>query len=202
MVKKVLVTGFQPFLEFKSNPSQVVAESLNGLISGQVSFTGAVLPVSYSEIEAALVNNIRETDPDLIIGTGLAAGRAKISLEKIAVNYKYSNSPDNDGQKASGEKIDQNMPDGIFSLLDVESLNNRLNEMNIPSQISLTAGAYICNYAMFVILREARRAGKVGGFVHLPADTTLASAMKDKNYPSLSLGCMKEAIMEIANQEL
>ena len=202
MVKKVLVTGFQPFLEFKANPSQRVAEILNGSTFGHISFVGAVLPVSYSDIENELVQNIRKTNPDLIIGTGLAAGRAKISLEKIAVNYKYSTSPDNDGQKASGEKIDQNMPDGIFSFLDVESLHKSLNEKNIPSQISLSAGAYICNYAMFVILREARKEGKLGGFVHLPADTALASSMKEKNFPSMSLECMVEAIKQISIQQL
>lgn len=202
MSKKVLVTGFQPFLDFKTNPSQLIAEELDGSTLDDLTFVGRVLPVTYDEIEDVLLEAIESTQPDLIIGTGLAAGRTKLSLEKIAANYKYSTVPDNNGNRGSGERIDENMPDGIFSRLDIEDLVKVLNGKNIPTQISMTAGAYICNYAMFVIIRESQRLGTRGGFVHLPADTTLSSSMPTKAYPSMEIETMAKGIRTIASQQL
>lgn len=202
MAKTVLITGFQPFLEFKRNPSQVLADDLNGKEEDGIRYVGRVMPVSYGGIEEAMVSSITEIKPDLIIGTGLSAGRSKLSVEKIAANYKFSMEPDNDGNKGAGEKIDESQPDGLFSLLHVEDLVRKLNEKSIPTQLSMTAGAYICNYAMFIIIREARKLGISGGFVHLPADTALAASMSNKGYASMGIESMKDGIRTIASHEL
>lgn len=202
MPRKVLVTGFSPFLDFKTNPSQTVAQKLDGQKSKGVSFTGKVLPVSYDEAESVLLNYLDEVKPDLVIGTGLAPGRPRISVEKIAINYKYSQAPDNSGIRASGERIDQEMPDGIFSLLEVETLVELLNRNNIPAQISTTAGSYLCNYVMFLIVKEAIDRGIRGGFVHLPSDPSLAVASKNSSMPSMNLDAMVQGIRLIALHEL
>lgn len=201
MAKKVLITGFEPFLEFKTNPSASVALTLDGQTVGDVAFFGRVLPVDYENTGKELVRFIEEVEPDLIIGTGLAAGRSKLSLEKIAANYKFSFEPDNAGNRASGEKIDPEMPDGMFSLLEVEQLFDVLNQKGIPSEVSMTAGAYLCNYAMFVIVRESRRLGIRGGFIHLPADTALAATFRKKTLPSMNIDALVEGVRTIALHE-
>lgn len=202
MPKKVLVTGFSPFLNFEVNPSQMVAQKLDGQIVDGISFTGKILPVSYSDVESVLMNYLDEVKPDLVIGTGLAPGRPKLSVEKIAINYKYSREPDNSGTKATGDRIDPKMPDGIFSLLEVEPLVELLNRNNIPAEISTTAGSYLCNYAMFIIVREARNRGIRGGFVHLPSDPSLAVASKIRSMPSMNLDTMVQGIRLAALREL
>jgi pyroglutamyl-peptidase len=198
---KVLLTGFEPFLDFKTNPTQKIATFLNKKEKHGVQYVGKVLPVSFSEIEDRLVELIEDEKPDLVIGTGLAAGRSKVSLEKIAINYKFSNEPDNRGKKAAGEKIDDKLGDGIFSLLNVEELYRLINKAKIPTEISLSAGAYLCNYAMFVIVREARRMGKKGGFVHFPADTDLSASLPSKSLPSMDMNNMVRTIEIIAEHE-
>lgn len=202
MAKKVLVTGFQPFLEFKTNPSDSIAKAVDGAEDGKICYYGRTLPVAYDETESALMRCIDEVSPDLILGTGLAAGRTKLSLEKIAVNYKYSNEPDNNGNLARGEKIDPELPDGIFSRLNVEALYDSLNGKGIPAEISMSAGAYLCNYAMFVIVREAEKRGIKGGFIHIPCDTSLSVAFKQKSFPSMDLGTMIAGIKHIAMEEI
>lgn len=202
MQRKVLVTGFSPFLDMKTNPSQMLAEELDQKVINDITFVGKVLPVSYDETGSVLMGYLDEVKPDLVISTGLAAARAKLSVEKIAINYKHSDVPDNKGVKGSGDKIDPTMPDGVFSLLDVEKIVELLNEKGIPSEISTTAGAYLCNYSMFVVVREAKRRGIKGGFVHLPADPLLATASKIRNLPSMSLDLMVEGIKTIALHEL
>jgi pyroglutamyl-peptidase len=202
MGKSVLVTGFEPFLDFPINPTQTIVERLDGTVEGDIIFHGIILPVDYEKIERPLVSQINRLKPDLIIGTGLAAGRAKISVEKIAINYKFSQEPDNSGRRMRGERIDKEAGDGLFSLLNVESLVEELNGRGIPAEISLSAGAYLCNYAMFIIVREAKKRGIKGGFIHFPADTLLSSKMTTKSFPSLDIEVMKKSIQFVAGYEL
>lgn len=202
MTKRVLVTGFEPFLDFKVNPSQMIAEKLDGTRIREAEFIGRLLPVDYQDIENVLMKHIRDVSPDLIIGTGLAAGRTKLSVEKLAVNFKYSNEFDNRGNKETGFKIDSDMPDGIFSLLDVERLTEILNVKGVPAEISMTAGTYLCNYAMFVIIREASKRSIKGGFIHVPADTTLATLTKGRSFASMSLDLMVKGVRIVSVHEL
>ena len=201
VVKTVLITGFEPFLEFNRNPTEIIAKSLDGITAGSIRFIGKILPVKYDEAEKALDDAIKESSPDLIIGTGLAAGRSKISLEKIAINYKHSESPDNAGKRVLGEPIREGMPDGLFSRIHVEELVKVLNSTGIPAEISLSAGAYLCNYVMFIILIESKKMGIPGGFVHVPNDEELSAMLYPKTYPSTNIETMKKAIIEIAEFE-
>ncbi|MEM3191287.1 MAG: pyrrolidone-carboxylate peptidase [Candidatus Parvarchaeota archaeon] len=202
MTKRVLITGFEPFLDFKTNPTQIIVERLDKTKIKGGTIIGKVLPVDYSKMENELLEIIEEISPNLIIGTGLAPGRSKLSLEKIAVNYKFSTEPDNNGKIESGSKIDQEMPDGMFSLIDVEGLANILNKLNIPTEVSMTAGTYLCNYAMFVIIREAKKMKIKGGFVHVPADTSLAATLRYKDMPSMDIETMVQGIMTIVQHEM
>lgn len=202
MSKRVLVTGFQPFLEFKSNPSSKIASSLDGTSEGSIEFIGRTLPVAYDETENVLIECISDTSPDIVIGTGLSPGRSKMSIEKIAANYKNASEPDNKGNIVRGVRIDESQPDGIFSRLSVEKLVDYLQEKGIPTELSMTAGAYLCNYAMFVIVRETSQLGIPGGFVHIPCDYELATSIKGKSLPSLGIETMISGIKAIALYEL
>ena len=93
------------------------------------------------------------------------------------------------------------MPDGLFSRFHVEELVKVLNSIGIPAEISLSAGAYLCNYVMFIILMESKKLGIPGGFVHVPNDEQLSAMMYPKTYPSISIDTIKRAIIEIANFE-
>lgn len=140
-----------------------------------------------------VTQSIRRYQPNLILGIGLAPGRTKITPEKIAINYKYSRIPDNMGVTYKGQRIDMNEPDGIFSNLPVEELVEYLKSKNIPSEISLSAGSYICNMTMFLVLREAKGIGARGGFIHIPCHEKCAIESK-RDMAFMSLDKMQEAI--------
>jgi pyroglutamyl-peptidase len=188
----VLVYGFEPFLEFDENPSQLIAQSLDGREIGGAKIVGVSLPVDYGRIEHAIKTSIEKTRPELVIGFGLAPRRDSITPEKIAANYRFSEEPDNTGKRMNGIPIDESQPDGLFTNMQVESLVASLRSLGIPASLSLSAGAYLCNNAMFVIVREARRHGFVGGFVHVPCHSEWA-ASKNKQLPSLPLATIKRA---------
>ncbi len=197
MIKKVLVTGFEPFSQFKSNPTSKVATNLDGLEEGGLQYFGRVLDVSYETVERSLRNHLEEIKPDLVIGTGLAPGRSRISIEKIAINYMNSSEPDNNGITFRGKTIDPDEQDGLFTRLKAEYLVEKLNSHGIPTEISFSAGAYLCNMAMFLILRECKRLGIPGGFIHLPCDSELAASLV-KSYPSMNINTMIEGVKIVA----
>ena len=155
----VLLFGYEPFLEFSENPSMIIAQRLNGQKIKNHSIVSKILPVDYSKVEREITESIKLVNPDLVVGLGVAPGRSKITPEKIAINYKYSAAADNSGSKPNGELIDQTQSNGIFSTLPVETIVNTLSDSGIPSSLSLSAGGYLCNYAMFIIVRESLKSG-------------------------------------------
>jgi pyroglutamyl-peptidase len=188
----VVVFGFEPFLEFDENPTELVVRHLDGKTIGGERLTAKVLPVDYARVERTILDAIEQAKPKLVIGFGLAQNREKITPEKIAVNYRFSGEPDNAGRKVGGARIDESEPDGVFSNLPVERLTDSLNEAGIPAAVSFTAGAYLCNNAMFVIVREARKQGFLGGFVHVPCHSEWVSK-KGRATASLPIATIAKA---------
>ncbi len=189
----VLIFGYEPFLEYKENPSQIIAESLDGheILGHKV--RGITLPVDYARLEDLLVASLSRERPRLALGLGLAAGRNVVTPEKIAVNYKHATEPDNTGRTVLAEKIDSTQPDGLFANIPVEGIVDEMNRRGVPSSLSLSAGAYLCNNAMFLIVREARKSGFSGGFIHIPCHAEYAAKMK-KDLPSLPLDTIRKGI--------
>lgn len=201
MTFKVLLFGFGPFASYPENPTEIILKKIGKTgIKGTIIHT-KILPVAYGEAEKIIVNEINKKNPDLILGTGLAPGRSRISIEKIAINYRFSETPDNRGMKKTGEKIDEKSPDGIFATINVEKLVDLLNEKGIPAEISISAGAYICNETMFLILREANKSGKKAGFIHFPCHYALASEYKQK-CPMMDIQTMLKALKLIIKSEI
>ncbi len=190
----VLLFGYEPFLEFSENPSMIIAQKLNGQKINNHSIVSRILPVDYSKVEQEITDSIKLFHPDLVVGLGVAPGRSKITPEKIAINYKYSEVADNSGKKPNGELIDHRQSNGIFSTLPVETIVNKLSENGIPSSLSLSAGGYLCNYAMFIIVRESLKSGVKGGFIHMPLHDNFVAKHPYMNYPSMDIRMIQDAI--------
>lgn len=73
-MKKLLLTGYEPFLKFKTNPTQSAVESLEGKVIGDYKIIGKVYPVAFKEINALIEQDIEEIEPDAIVSLGLASG--------------------------------------------------------------------------------------------------------------------------------
>lgn len=200
--RPILLYGFEPFLNFSENPSEKIARTLNASVVGGAKVVGKVLPVDYGKVEGIIVRDIRKHNPSVVLGTGLAPGRPVLSLEKIAVNYKFSAEPDNRGKKMKGAPIDSKAPDGIFSNMSPEKMASLLNSKGVPASVSLTAGAYLCNFAMFIIVRESLKGKFRGGFVHIPYDDSMASADPRKFSPYMNLDTMVRGIELLLGAQL
>lgn len=171
-MRKILLTGFENFGPHQKNITEYLAKSLDQKQVGDCLIYGEVLPVSYQQIEGRLSNVLEKIQPSMIMATGIARAREKISLELVALNYLYSTLPDNEGVLKRFEKIDNEAPDALFSTLPLKELLYFCEQNNIPAELSSSAGTYLCNLSMFQFLRWANQQNDAlpCGFIHYPAD--------------------------------
>jgi pyroglutamyl-peptidase len=156
-VKGVLVTGFEPFGSNDVNPSQLLAEALDGV----------VLPVSYARAADALREAIRDREPGVVLCFGLADDRDAISVERFAHNLDEASTTDNDESSGSGAEIDPAGPLAFRSTLPVDHIVAALKAEEIPAEVSRDAGGFLCNHIFYVLMGTLGR-GQIGGFVHVP----------------------------------
>ncbi len=188
----VLLLGFEHFLEYDENPTDLLVRQLHGKSVNGHPVVGVTLPVDYSEIEGKILAAIEAAKPALVVGFGLAAGRDKVTPEKVALNYINSKMKDNSGRSLEGVPIAPGEPAAFFTNVPVEALVGELNRESIPASLSLSAGAYLCNYTMYVCLREARASGFRAGFIHVPCHAEWV-AKSGKQLPSLPLATIVKA---------
>ncbi|MFS1512939.1 pyroglutamyl-peptidase I [Chengkuizengella sp. SCS-71B] len=174
-MKKILLTGFVPFLNYPINPTEQIVKQLNRHTIGNYEVYGRVLSVDFEQSGQEMIKHYEETEPDVVLSLGLAAGNVKITPERIAINCNDGEA-DNKGNRKQDQPIVSNGPDGLFSTLPIRILVNGLKDANLPATISNTAGTYLCNHVMYTMLHHIKKEEKStrSGFVHIPASHELA----------------------------
>jgi pyroglutamyl-peptidase len=172
----ILVTGFEPFGGDLHNPSAVVAKALESM-----DVAVRILPVDGTKIQAALKFAILETKPQMLLMLGLARGKTRLTLEKVAINWLEYRIPDNAGLVQHGKPILENAPDALFSSLPLETVQEALKINRVPMELSFSAGAFLCNQVFF--LARALYPDIPSGFLHLPSDETLALSKSEPFLP-------------------
>jgi len=171
---KILLTGFVPFLDYKINPTMQIVEALCGKEMDGYEIVGRILSVDFQQSAGQLKQYIDEVKPQIIISLGLAGGRYKITPERIAINVK-DGEPDNNGYTPVDESIYENGADAYLTNLPIRNMVNRLQKEGFPTEISNTAGTYLCNNIMYEGLAYAKQnEGVKAGFIHIPASFELA----------------------------
>lgn len=192
---KCLLTGFVPFLNHPINPTEQIVRQLQGQTINGYLIETAVLPVDFNGSAQQLVEEIDRVDPDVVIMLGLAAGRSKVTPERIAINVK-DGAKDNAGYAPVDEEIVPGGADGLFTTLPIRRMVESLNANYLPAKISNSAGTYLCNNMMYVALHEAsqRKIQYRAGFIHLPASHELA--IENPSLPSWSLNDLTDAVVK------
>ena len=191
----VLVTGFEPFAGGRVNPSAEVATRLDGRRVGGVEIRAAVLPVHHVGAAAAVSTLLDAHAPRAVVHLGLAAERAQIALERVAINVMDYSIPDNAGWQARDEPCVAGGPAAYFSTLPVRPMLEALHGAGVPAYLSTTAGTYLCNFVMYTTLHvlAGGRRPVPAGFVHLPALPSMIEA-GNAEQPSMDLGLMLRGV--------
>lgn len=217
-MKKILLTGFEPFGGEKVNPALEVIQLFEGeILEGycksceedeceggedceNIEIIVVKLPVVFGEAIEKCTQAIAEHEPVLVLSLGQAGKREIISLEKVGINLNNGRIADNKGNKPKDELIDPASPAAYFTTIDVRRTFERIKEAGIPVQISYSAGTYVCNNVIFGSLNYLYKKGlqkKIRyGFIHIPYLPSQA-AKKKKPVASMALALVKSAI-EIA----
>ncbi len=164
----VLVIGFGPFLNHEVNPSELIAEELNGeTINGAEIIGYSIQPnlSNFSESLEIAYNAIECFNPDFVFSIGLAAKFKNIRIEKIGYNLKIEIK-----ENASLEKL---IPKGCwlrFSPLPARKIVRELRREKIPSQISIYPGLSLCNGMLYSVLHyvDINDLSIKSGFIHVP----------------------------------
>lgn len=167
----ILVTGFEPFGGLGRNPTGEIALALGG----------AVLPVDYARVGPAL-DGLLAKGPRAVLLLGLAVGRPRISLERVAINFRDSERPDNAGTVPRGSEVVPGGPAAYFSTLPLEAMHGALQREGLPVEYSLTAGGYLCNAAFYLARHKLGNRPVPCGFVHMPPTPDLALAAEPLPY--------------------
>ena len=194
---QILLTGFEPFGNYKVNSSWAVAEKVAAFGFEGVSVTR--LPVTFAGVAAALRKAVEEHRPDAIVMLGQSAAIDYIKLERIAINMMDSVSPDNDGYIPDEEAILQGGEAALFTNTNIKELRSAVEEQGVPVKVSNSAGLYVCNrlyYEALQLCKENR--GMKALFIHLPLYDGQLSAYAGK--PGMSLDDMIEAVKIIIHK--
>lgn len=194
----VLLTGFEPFGPDALNPSQELAKALDGQVVGGLPVRGLVLPVQHEAARGAVFRALAEPGLKAVVHLGLAGGRARIALERVGVNVMDYALPDNAGAILRDTPCVPNGPAAYWASLPLRDILGELTAAGIPSYLSYTAGAYLCNFTLYTTLHTlaVRGLDVPAGFIHLPYLPAMVAA-HGLEEPSMDLALMQRAL-EIA----
>lgn len=166
-MKTLLITGFEPFGGEVINPSWEAVSRLPDKI-GEYSIVKLCIPVVFKEAAEIVINAAKEIHPDAIISVGQAGGRDAITPELVGINLRFASIPDNNGYKPEDEKIISDGEGAYFSTLNVRGIADAIKNYGIPSNVSYSAGAYVCNDVLYTLLYYFKCSETKVGFIHIP----------------------------------
>ena len=117
-MKRILLTGFEPFGGQSLNPSWEVARALHGLqLQGSqgAQVVAVQLPCVFAQALPALQQALTQHTPDIVLALGQAEGRADLSIERVAINVIDARMPDNAGQQPVDVPVIAEGPAAYFS---------------------------------------------------------------------------------------
>jgi len=148
----LMVTGFGPFAEISTNPSQILASGSGSPFE--------ILEVSYDAVDA-FVHRLASDPPEALLSIGVAAKADRIRFETVAHN-RMGSLADVRGVVGGPGPID---PAG-FPMLAGSLWSPQLLEETPISEPSVDAGGYLCNYLYYRALASLPMTRV--GFLHVP----------------------------------
>jgi pyroglutamyl-peptidase len=163
----ILLTAFEPFGGSQINASWEAAARLAGRDS-QIALTQLPVVIGEAERVALEAFHALPTPPKCFIALGEAGPERVIHLEKVARNVDDFRMPDNAGNQVDDTKIRVEGPDTYLATVDVEKIEADLaGTTPLPVQVSLSAGAFLCNHLAYQMLDSHLLCPFL--FIHVPS---------------------------------
>ena len=191
-MKKLLITGFQPFDGESVNPALEVAKGLQGKTINGYEVIAREIPVVRFEALKAVQAAIEELQPDAVITIGQAGGRPDITVERVGINIDDFRIPDNKGNQPIDEPVVIGGPVAYWATLPIKKMVANVKAQGIPASVSNSAGTYVCNHLLYGLLHYLTTQGKTAipaGFIHIPylPEQMAVRSGKDAQVATMSL---------------
>ena len=167
MARKLLITGFDPFGSAAINPAWEAVRRLPDKI-GDFELCKLLIPTVYGEGAREVLKVAAEYAPHVILCVGQAGGRAAVTPERIAVNIRDAKITDNDGNQPVGEFVAEDGPAAYFSTVPVMAMAEAICAKGLKGMVSNSAGAFVCNDTLYLLLHHYAGTDVKVGFVHVP----------------------------------
>jgi len=189
-MKRVLLTGFQPFGGEAINPAWVSVRELTGkkILDYEV-VTGEIPVTRYSALEET-EKLILQYEPEIVINVGQAGGSLEMRVERIGINCDDYSIPDNDGNQPKGEAVFEEGPAAYFVTVPIKAMVREMVAAGVPAIVSNSAGTYLCNHICYGIAHVAatRYPHLLTGFIHIPFLPEQAAGKRGR--PSMALSTL------------
>lgn len=166
-MKKLLITGFDPFGGESINPSWEAVRLLPRTI-GEYELCKLQIPTVFGLAAKTVLDKAAQIHPDVIICVGQAGGRAAVTPERIGINIRDARIADNRGNIPQDEPVVPGGPDAHLSTLPVKAMIAAITAAGLPGGISNTAGTFVCNDVLYTLLHHYRGTEVRCGFIHVP----------------------------------
>lgn len=188
-MKKLLVTGFDPFGGQPVNPAREAVLRLTDTVGGY-EIIKLEIPTVFGLAAETVLQTASELQPHAILCVGQAGGRSAVTPEVVAINLREASIPDNAGNIPVNTPVVENAPAAYFSTLPVRDMVQAVKERGIPCALSYTAGTFVCNDLLYTLLHHYRDTDVKVGFVHIPYLPEQAG----EGVPSMELNTVVEAL--------
>lgn len=180
----LLLTGFGPFRDIAINPSQLMAERLDGAQIGAVRITSLILPVVFGQDRDLVGAAIERHRPAIVLSLGVAAGEPGLRWESMGRNRRQSE----DGFRP----ILADGPDAYAATLPHGPVLAAVEAAEVAIRLSEDAGTYLCNHVLYTTLHLASHGSRRfrAGFLHIPKATEHARP----DEPSMPLDTIERGI--------
>lgn len=192
-MKKLLITGFDPFGGESMNPAYEAVKGLKDEIAG-VQIIKVEVPTVFGKSIDVLESAIQEHQPDFVITVGQAGNRFGVTPERVAINQDDARIKDNEGNQPIDEIIKVDGAPAYFSTLPIKAIAEAIKKAGVPSTVSNTAGTFVCNHLMYGLMYiiERQSLDIKGGFIHVPFATE--QVLDKPTSPSLTLAQITTAL--------
>ncbi len=166
-MKKLLITGFDPFDGATVNPSWEAVKLLPDTV-GDYELYKLQIPTVFGLAPRTVLEKAAQIQPDVIISVGQAGTRPAVTPERIGINVRDARITDNAGISPKDEPIVPGGPDGLFSTLPIKAMIAAIQEAGLPASVSNTAGTFVCNDVLYSLLHHYAGSDVRCGFIHVP----------------------------------
>jgi pyroglutamyl-peptidase len=166
-MKKLLITGFDPFGGQTVNPSWLAVSQLPDQV-GDFAISKMMIPTVFGVAADAVLAEAEKLQPDVILCVGQAGGREAVTPERIGVNIRDARIADNAGKQPKGEFVAKDGPAAYFATAPVENMAQAIRDAGIPATVSNSAGAFVCNDVLYSLLHHFDGTKTRVGFIHVP----------------------------------